>query len=57
MSIARVRIDSDLWHAAKVEAARSRRSLQDVVADALRSYLETSAASGNSQMTGTSRHA
>lgn len=36
MTVARVRVPDDVWHEVKVAAAQRRQSIQEYVADALR---------------------
>lgn len=53
MTTARVRVEDDLWYEVRIAAARKRQSIQEYVADALRSAVRGSpAASSTSQMAG-----
>lgn len=39
LKLVNLRVDSELWHQVKVEAAKQDKSLQDFVAEALREKL------------------
>lgn len=51
MTTARVRIESELWTAARLAAIKAGKPVQELMADALRAYLETHATQSASHMT------
>ncbi len=41
LKLVNLRVDSDLWHQAKVEAAKQQKSLQEYVAEAIQEKLRS----------------